>query len=192
LGRDLLKQITEERRYAEITGFKNVKVNDPDLLLRTQRGDLEVDVAVQFFNANLIATWEHLYFAVIDALLAFRTKRNISKSVAVEVMLYASAQRQIKKAIELVGVQPGCSDLATVVVGKSREGVESAISSISKHLRREPDDRVLDLSPEKTREIRTAFEITENELAVVTKDNNLERALVDLILERMALLSTRL
>jgi KEOPS complex subunit Cgi121 len=188
----MLKHLAEERRYVEITGYRNVKIEKPEQLLRTVRNGEQGDVSVQFFNAKLIATWEHPYLAVVDALMAFRTGRNISKSLAVEVMLYASAQRQIKKAIELVGVKSGCSDLAVVVVGKSREVVESVASSISKYLRREPDERVLELSPAKTLAIRRAFGITENELAVVTKNNNTERALVDLVVERMALLSTRL
>jgi tRNA threonylcarbamoyladenosine modification (KEOPS) complex Cgi121 subunit len=107
-------------------------------------------------------------------------------------MLYASAQRQIKKAIELIGVKRGCSDLAVVVVGESREAVETAISSISKHFRKEPDEGILGVSPAKEKTIREAFGITENELAVTMKQNDVERALIDLVIERMTLLSTRL
>ncbi len=149
-------------------------------------------VEVQFFNADLIATWEHLYFAVIDALMAFKTKRNISKSLAVEVMLYASAQRQIKKAIELVGLKCGCQDLALIVEGESIESVKSVVSSISKQIGKAPDEVVLSLSPSKKAIIRAAFEITKNELIVAKKENDVERALVDLVIERMALLSTKL
>ena len=188
----MLKYLAEEGRYVEITGFRNIKVGKLDRLLKTVRKDRHSDVAVQFFNADLIASWEHLYFAVIDALMAFRTKRNISKSIEIEVMLYASAQRQIRKAIEFIGVKTICSDLAVVVEGESREDVESAISSISKHFRKEHDERVLGVSPEKEKAIREAFGITENELAVTIRENDVKRALIDLVVERMALLSTRL
>ena len=188
----MLKHLTNEGRFVEITGFKNMMVEKPDQLLKAIRNNGQADVAVQFFNANLVATWEHLYFAVLDALMAFRTKRNISKSLAVEVMLYASAQRQIKKAIELIGVGSGCSDLAVLVAGDSRAAVESTVASISKHFRKEPDERVLELSLAKAQAIRGAFGITENELTVVAKQNDVGRALVDLVIERMALLSTRL
>ncbi len=149
-------------------------------------------VGVQFFNNDLIATWEHLYFAIIDALMAFRTKRNISKSIAVEVMLYASAQRQIKKAIELIGLKSGCQDLALIVEGESIESVESVVSSISKQIGKAPDEGVLALSPSKKKTIRAVFGITNNELIVAKKGNDVERALVDLVIERMALLSTKL
>jgi KEOPS complex subunit Cgi121 len=188
----MLKQIEEEARYVEITGFRNISVEKPDELLKTMRGGKQTNIAVQFFNANLIATWEHLYFAVLDALMAIRTGRNISKNLAVEIMLYASAQRQIKKAIELVGVKTVCSNIAVVVVGESPAVVESVVASISKHFGKEPEENVLELSPAKVQGLRRAFTITENELAVVTKQGNAERALVDLVIERMALLSTRL
>jgi KEOPS complex subunit Cgi121 len=188
----VLRYLAEEGQYVEITGFKSVKVEKPDQLLKAIRSSETPDVAVQFFNANLIATWEHLHFAVLDALMTFKTKRNISKNLAVEVMLYASAQRQIKKAIELIGVKSSCSDVAAVVVGESREAVESAASSISKHFRKKPDEHVLDVSSAKEQAIRRAFGITENELAVVTKNSNTKSALVDLVVERMALLPTRL
>lgn len=187
----MLKQIAEEGLYVEITGFRNVNVEKPDQLLKAIRGE-QGDVDVQFFSAELVATWEHLYFAVIDALMAFRTKRNISKSLAVEIMLYASAQRQIKKAIEVVGVKSGASDIAVVIVSKRHQTVESTVASVSKHFRKEPDEQVLGFSSAKEKAIREAFRITENELSAVTKQNNRARALVDLVVERMALLSTRL
>lgn len=188
----MLKHIAEEARYVEITGFKNVKVDEPEQLLKSTRSGKQASVAVQFFNADLIATWEHLYFAVLNALTAFRTKRNISKNLAVEVMLYASAQRQIKKAINLVGVKPGCADVATVVVGSNPKAVEGVGTSVSERFRAEPDDSVLGLSPTKAQNIQRAFRITDAEMAVVTKNGDLERALVDIVIERMALLATRL
>jgi KEOPS complex subunit Cgi121 len=188
----LLKRIEESPKYVGITGFKGVKVGKPELLLKAVRSGNQADVEVQFFNADLIATWEHLYFAVVNALMAFDTKRNISKNLAVEIMLYGSAQRQIQKAIELLGVKPGCSDVAVVVVAEAPTVVEAALRSVSKSLSGEADDHVLDLSPQKVQTIRTAFTIADEELMVVAKKGDVSRALVDLIIERMALLSTRL
>jgi tRNA threonylcarbamoyladenosine modification (KEOPS) complex Cgi121 subunit len=188
----LLKHVAEDAKYVGITGFKRVTVGKPEQLLEAARAEKRADASVQFFNADLIATWEHLYFAVLNALMAFRTKRNISKNLAVEVMLYASAQRQIRKAIDFLGVKPCCVDVAVVVVGETPESVEAAFASVSKQFRKKPDERVLELSPDKTRNIREAFGITDLELATVAKGGDSERALVDLVIERTALLSTRL
>lgn len=188
----MLKRVEEHGMYAEITGLRNVKVESPEELLKTMRTDKQANVSVQFFNAQLIATWEHLYFAVLNALTAFRTKRNVSKNLAVEVMLYASGQRQIRKAIEFLGVRRGCSDMAVAVIGENQDEVKAAVSAVSQHFCRKPDAHVLELSTAKAQEIRKAFMITENELAVVTKNGDAERAVVDLVIERMALLSTKL
>ncbi len=188
----MLKLIPEAGKNVGITGFKDVKMEAPKKLLDAIRYGTRPEVAVQFFNADLVATWEHLYFAVVDALTAFTTRRSISKNLAVEVMLYASAQRQIRKAIELLGVKPGCPEVAVVVVAAAHEAVEAALKSISKHFDQKQDDKVLELSPAKVQNIRRVFALTDEELAVVTKDGDVDRALVDLVIERMALLATKL
>jgi len=188
----MIKHLSDESRYVEITGFRNITVERPEKFLEAIQREKQADVSVQFFSAELIAGWEHLYFALLNALMAFRTKRNVSKSLAVEIMLYASAQHQIRKAIELVGVKAGCSDIAVVVVGEKLGSVEAAVSEISRFLGKKPNEHVLDLSTVKMRAIRKAFMITEEELAVVTKDGDAQRGLVDVVVERMALLSTKL
>ena len=188
----MIKHILEEDLYVRITGFQNVEVENAKDLLRAVRTEKRANIQVQFFNAGVVVTWEHLYFALLNALTAFRTKRNVSKSLAVEIMLYASAQRQIKKAIELIGVKAGCSDVAVVVVGKKLRDVETAVSAISRLFAKKPDEHVLELSTLKKQEICRAFTVSENELAVVTKDGDAEKALVDVIIERVALLSTKL
>ena len=77
----MLRYFEEFGEYVEITGFSNVKIEDAEGFLKsTRRG--QQGTAVQFFNAELVATWQHLYFAVLNALLAFKNERNISKSVA--------------------------------------------------------------------------------------------------------------
>jgi len=94
----LLKYIEETGKYVEIMGFRNLIIGDAEEFLKAVRKKKQQRVWVQFFNAELVATWQHLHFAVLNALLAFKNKRNISKSVMMEAMLYASAQRQIRRA----------------------------------------------------------------------------------------------
>jgi KEOPS complex subunit Cgi121 len=188
----MIEHIAEESQYVEITGFKNINAGNAKKLLETIQREKLTDVSVQFFNADLVATWEHLHFALLNALTAFKTQRNVSKSLAVEIMLYASAQRQIRKAIDLVGVKAGCGDVAVVIVGEKPDSVEASISEISRFLGKNPDEHVLELSTSKALAIRRAFTITEMELAVVTKKGDGEQALVDLVIERMALLSTKI
>ena len=187
----MLKRIEEFGKYVAITGFRNVKLVDVEELFSIVREETHATVEIQFFDAKFVATWQHFYFAVLNALTAFKNKENISKSLAMETMLYASAQRQIRKAMELLGIRPDTSEIATLIIGEKLENVKSALSIVSAHINAPPDDSVLELSEEKMKTIQKAFGISDVELETVMKKDDLEKALTSLVIERMALLSTQ-
>ena len=188
----MLKYIKETEKYVEITGFRNTTIGDAKDFLKAVRKEKQQHVWVQFFDAELAATWQHLYFAVVNALLAFKNERNVSKSVAMEAMLYASAQRQIRRAIDLIGVKYNSANVAVVVIGEKSDSVHATLSTISKRVGAEPDETVLELTKDKTQSIRKAFGISANELEAIIKKKNTKQALVNLVIERTALLSTQL
>lgn len=186
------KCIKEHGKIIEITGFRNVKIDDPEEWVKKAQKDKHNDVAFQFFNADLVATWEHLYFAALNALTAFDTERNISRDVVMEMMLYASAQRQIRRAIDFIGVKHGVGNIAVVIIGRDETQVEAALSAVKKRFGKEPDESVLEMSANKIKCIREAFEISDDEIRTVLGKSGLERAVVNLVIERVALLSTQL
>jgi tRNA threonylcarbamoyladenosine modification (KEOPS) complex Cgi121 subunit len=188
----LLKYIEEAGKYVEITGFRDVGIKDAEEFVKAARKETPQSTWVQFFDAELVATWQHLYFAVLNALLAFRNERNISKSVAMEAMLYASAQRQIRKAIQRIGVKRASANVAVVMVGESPDAVKTLLSLVSRRIGEETDETVLEVSEEKAQGIREAFGITAKEFETVMEKDDGEQALVNLVIERMALLSTQL
>ena len=106
-------------------------------------------------------------------------------------MLYASAQRQIRKALQLMGVKSASANVAVVIIGANPDSVKAALSAVSKRVGAEPDETVLELTREKTRSIRKAFGIAAEELEAVGK-KDAAQALVNLVIERTALLSTQL
>jgi len=108
-----------------------------------------------------------------------------------EVMLYASAQRQIRKAIQLIGIKRASANVAIVIVGADIDFVKAVLSAVSKRVGVEPDETVLELTQEKTKSIQKAFGIRAEELEAVNK-KNAKQALVSLVIERTALLSTQL
>lgn len=185
--------LEEYGKFVEITGFRNVRVKDAKGLSKTLIDKFPVDCDVQFFDANLVATWQHLYFAVLNALMNIETERCISKSIAVETVLYASAQRQIRKAIDFIGLKPKSENAAIVVVCNNEESGGAVIEAASALLGAVPDESVLELSKAKANLIRNAFGIGEAELdASISRGVNKDQALVELVVERVALLSTRL
>jgi len=185
----LLVYIDEFGKYAIITGLRNITVRNKEEFLKEACKE-RLDVETQFFDAKSIATWQHLYFALLNALTAFRNGMNVSKSLAMESMIYASAQRQIRKAVELVGIAVGTSEIALVIIGNDSEIAKSALSKISENTKGISDDTVLELSEEKQRIVREKFEISDLELKAIIKDGNLKEALTNLVIERMALLAT--
>jgi KEOPS complex subunit Cgi121 len=187
----MLKPLPEYGKYAEISGFRKANL-DAKAFLEAARKDLPTGVEVQLFDADLAATWQHLYFAALNALQAIKTKRNLSNSVAVETVLYASGRRQIKKALDFIGVKPNSEHIAVLVLGDTADAVQTGLAAIAKRLDAKPDETVLELTQAKTQQIKGAFEVSDAELAAVSAKVNSEQALVDLIIERTALLSTRL
>jgi tRNA threonylcarbamoyladenosine modification (KEOPS) complex Cgi121 subunit len=186
----LLKHIKEFGRHVEIAGFRNVEIVDVKEFLGEIRKEKLSDVEIQFFDAESVATWQHLYFATLNALTAFKNEDNISRSLAMETMLYASAQHQIQKAMKLLGIKPTSSEITALIIGEKPEIIKSALSMISERNNAQTTDTVLKLSMKKVAIIREIFGISDAELKTIMKKNGLEKALVDLVIERMALLAT--
>jgi KEOPS complex subunit Cgi121 len=187
----VIKYIVDAEKFSKITGFRQVSVDNKEEFLRSVR-KTQMDLTIQFFDADLVCTWEHLLFAAMNSLAAFRNDTNISKRPDIEMLLYASAHRQISKAIKLIGIKADSANIALVAIGSSRRLVEESTSGISSMLRTHPDDSILELTQEKTNRIKEIFQITEQEIASVMKEDCKNQALVDLVIERMALLPTQI
>ncbi|MFQ6087071.1 MAG: KEOPS complex subunit Cgi121, partial [Candidatus Bathyarchaeia archaeon] len=151
------------------------------------------NACVQFFDAKLVAGWQHLYFAALNAANAFRNKLNISNSLSIEILLYASAQRQIKEAVKLIGIHPNSRDVAVVIVTNTRSEASSLLSIISALLTGSiRDDGLLELTDDKAEGIKSLFEISDIELeAKVEREDGEKEALTDLVIEHVALLVTQ-
>ncbi len=186
----MLHQLEEFEKMVEITGYRSIRFAGAEEFLKATRRQPQNGVGIQFFDADLIAMPEHLYFAALNALQAFKGKTNRSKSVAVETMLYASAQRQIQRAIEHIGIKLQTQNMAVLIVGEDQKQIGAQLSVLSEHLGCAPDESVLQLTADKVAKIRVAFQITDTELATQNRGNT-ERAIVDLVVEHIALLSTQ-
>jgi KEOPS complex subunit Cgi121 len=187
----MLMHIEEYGLYAEITGFKGIQIDNMKRISDLTDREKRRKALVQFLNAELVATWEHLYFAVLNALLGFKNGFNISRSLGVEIMLYASAQRQIRKAIDLIGVKSGSLDLAVVIIAENEAAIKRSLSAVVDCLKKASDESVLELSKRKAKEIQRVFGISETEIRAATS-GSANKALLDLVIERMSLLSTQL
>jgi tRNA threonylcarbamoyladenosine modification (KEOPS) complex Cgi121 subunit len=188
----MLHYLEEFSVYCEVTGFKGVRFSDAERFLKESRKKTPLNLEMQFFDANVIASYRHLYFAVLNALQAFRNKTNISKSLAVETMLYASAQRQIQKAIKRCGIKPQTVNMAATIIGEKPGEIRTLLGEISLCVGAEPDETVLEMTQVKLEKIKEAFQIKTEEIKSVMKDECQTDAVVNLVVERVALLATQL
>jgi KEOPS complex subunit Cgi121 len=186
----VLKRIQEFGNYVEIIGFKNVKIRDPLEFLRLVPYGKPANVETQFFDARNVVSWQHLYFAALNALTAFDNKTNRSKTLGMETLLYAAGERQITKATDKMGINSSTKEVAVLTIGKDRKTVGSTASLILRNVDGQRDDRVLELSGYKIELIKKAFGIGETELETVMEKGDLKKALIDLVIERMALVSS--
>jgi len=187
----LVKKLEDFDKYVVAAGFRNVEVNDINGFFNVIRKKVK-GANVQFFDARLIAGWKHLYFAVLNALNAFKNKTNISNSVAVETLLYASAQRQINKAVELLGIKPESSQVAVLVIAETRQKTATILETVSKLMLGKRDDSVIELTNEKVNGVKRLFGISDLELEAKLEKKGFEKeALLNLVIEHVALLATQ-
>jgi tRNA threonylcarbamoyladenosine modification (KEOPS) complex Cgi121 subunit len=188
----MLFYIEEYGKYVEITGYRNVEFERAEAFLKAKRLETYQGVEIQFFDAELIATQDHLLFAVINSLEAFKNKTNLSKSAAMETMLYASAQRQIQKAIQKCGIKSSTTNMAATIIGEKPIRLKKAVDAISEAVDAKPDQSVLEMSTSKNDTIRKVFQISNEEIEAVMKSGNSQEAVVNLVIERVALLATQI
>jgi len=169
-------------------GFRNVKISDPKALLDKVR---EASAAhIQIFDADMIAGFNHIYFSVLNALNAFNSGNRISENLAVEALLYASGQHQIRKAIEMLGVKSSSTRILVVVLSKIKDDALQAMHRVSEIVEGEQSDDVVEITDEKFEALKAAFEISDAELeATLRKSRN--EALTSVLIERSALLITQ-
>lgn len=96
----------------------------------------ENDEIIQLLNADSIASKDHVIHGVNQAFLAFERGENLAKDLSVEIVLRCSAQRQISKAFNLLGLKEGDMNLCAVLI--NCQDYTSKLSSIFT-----PDESVL-------------------------------------------------
>ena len=151
------------------------------------------DNEIQFFDGGLIAGKEHLKITAINALHAFKTGINISKSLAMETLLYASAQRQIAAAISKAGVTQDSKMVGFLVFSESDNDARELEKKIAHFVGAELIEGLLDeWSEEKESRLMALYEIGTVELeAIRMPGQEMKIAIEKAVVERVALLSTR-
>lgn len=96
---------------------------------------------IQVFDAKAIAGEKHLNHAILHALNAFERNENLANDLGIEISIRLSAQRQISKALNIVGVKKGEMDICVLMMNCPYE-FEDKLNLMFKR-----DDSVLESNP---------------------------------------------
>jgi KEOPS complex subunit Cgi121 len=185
-----MKSTEINKKYLVLEGFKNIKIEDPQILFNSIKDQVK-DCCVQLFDPNLVAGFDHLYFAALNALKAFKIGKNISKDLSVEILLYASGQHQINKAIQLLGVKPSSREVVVLILAATREKDLKALDKIFNMIQGERCDEIIDMTEKKIPKIKSAFNIQDAEVKAILRESE-KQAVSSLLIERVALLATQI
>ncbi|MBR2558182.1 MAG: hypothetical protein IKE95_07445 [Methanobrevibacter sp.] len=104
-----------ELENIEILGFRASISSVGDTLseINKIKNDSEI---IQLLNADAVCGKKHIVHGVNQAFLAFERGENLAKDISVEIVLRCSAQRQISKAFDILGLKEGEMNLCAVLI----------------------------------------------------------------------------
>ncbi|HVH16058.1 MAG TPA: KEOPS complex subunit Cgi121 [Candidatus Angelobacter sp.] len=172
--------------------FAKASISDPEQTLRQLRY-ISSEAKVQLVKADLIGGPEHLQFAARNALHSFSGPQRRSKSLAVELLLYISCQRQIAKAIKLLGVDSRDSRVALVALSDSKNAILELDRQASSVIGGERDRNLIEIgSRHKMDVLQRSYGITGREMEATRLVGEADSSVLKrLIIERSALLDIR-
>lgn len=163
---------------------------------------------VQFFNDAYVLNQDHVFKSIYFVQKAFLNNFNISNRKNIEFLLYLAGERQIKNAIEAIGLNiSNLKDklLTYCVISQDLDNLTNINGEILRALNSKDIALTLNKkSLEKFHRIKKFFNLSDNQIRIVLNsydikviNNNLTKnnlddlflALHDLICEKMALLS---
>ena len=150
----------------QILGLKGEIISVSETLnqINSIKKDSEI---IQLLNADAVAGKRHIEHGVNQAFLALERSENLANDLSVEICLRCSAQRQISKAFDLLGLKEGKMNLCAVLI--DCDDYTSELSSLF-----ELDYDVLCPDVEKLKEI---YSISDAELSIM----DVEDILIDRI-----------
>ncbi|MBR0272017.1 MAG: hypothetical protein IJQ68_08550 [Methanobrevibacter sp.] len=155
----------------QILGFKGEisSVSETLSQINSIKKDGEI---IQLLNADAVAGVRHIQHGVNQAFLAFDRNQNLAKDLSVEICLRCSAQRQISRAFDLLGLKEGYMNLCIILI--DCDDYFSELSSLFNS-----DESVLSPDVDKLKDI---YSISDEELEIM----DVEDILIDRISKLVA------
>lgn len=187
-------EIVDSNEVTHVVGMSEIHNSNrltQDELLSLAKSLSSDSIVVQLMNGKLIADETHLLSAAQNALNAQNGGYMLSRSLDVEIIVYASAQRQIGRALEELGVYDDLEHIAAVTIGSDKKTVEQTLRNMGEKIGTEFSNP-FEASKERYDRIREHFKIEEREISTFTESNDVmerQKALSRCIVSRVSLVA---
>ncbi len=155
-----------------ISENKNSRGLDTDKLLEVAKSLSESVLAFQFLNSMMIVDEMHLLSGAQNAVNALKGDYMISRTLDVELVVYVSAQRQIGRALDIMGVTDELSSVGVVCIDEDEKKVRECLMGIAEKVGEEISPMFSPTS-EKISSLMQNFGITELEMKQFTDSDDL-------------------
>ena len=162
-----------------ITEIRNSNHLKQDELIQLAKSSSTDSLTVQLLNGLLIANETHLLSAAQNAINAKRGEYMLSRSLDVEIIVFASAQRQIGRALDELGVYDGLNEIAVVMVGTDPSVIKQSMQDLAKKIGNEVIPSFT-ATNERIERIKHHYQIDDKEIAAISDSDDLEAQLAAL------------
>ncbi|MBN2229497.1 MAG: hypothetical protein JW779_07855 [Candidatus Thorarchaeota archaeon] len=178
----------DEEFHVGISEIMVSKQLDRDVLLNLASMLSEKVFALQFFNSAMIVDEVHLLSAAQNAMNAMKGNYMISRTFDVEIAIYASAQHQIGRALEMMGVTDDTKSVCVVIVDLKSAAIRECMSELIDTLGQEAKPQ-FKATAEKISDLMRVFNISEVEMNQFTNDLSIDsrkKALLKCVVSRVS------
>jgi len=152
-------------------------IKDSDVFLKKINEFSNINnLKIQVFDANLIFGKNHIVTSINHALRSIENNKHTTNSIEMEIMLYASGERQLKLAIPKMGIKKNTKNIAFILI--SDNITNDIIKELLNFVSLKRCDSVLSSKGKNLKK----FGINEKEIKTVSADNYEK-----LIIEKVAL-----
>ncbi len=174
-----------------ITEVHNSKSLKQKELIKIATSMSHDSLTVQLLNGLLVADETHLLSAAQNAINAKQGEYMLSRNLDVEILVFTSAQRQIGRALDALGVFDGLDEIAAVVIGSDTTSVEKAIRDLTDKIGEEVIPSFTATS-ERIERLKEHYQIGDKEIRAIADSDTIEsqlEALSRCIVSRVSLVA---
>lgn len=181
-------------QYVGVFGCTLTTPLDPAILMETvQQIATKHQATFQLVNAEYVASRQHLLFAAIHALTAHHRGTQRASTLAMEILRFTAAQRQISVALDQLGITKTTKRLGGVLISSNKDALENAFQDLLQAANAQDTPEALAITDTtKLQAVLQTFQIGPQEVDAISNSTSFEdrsSTVEKLVYDRCALLA---